>query len=366
MKRHYLALLLAILAIWAAGFLLYVWKSAGGRPLTVATWAGAYGHAQISAQISPFARMSGADVRIAIYDGGTHDIARQESAKSYDWDVIDMELPDAVAACRAGLLERVDAARLPPSPMGTPAQRDFLPGAIGPCWVADAVYSRLIAFDRRRFGSMPPKTLADVFDLKKFPGPRALSHSAKYNLEMALLADGVKPAEVYAVLATPAGLARALAKLETIRTALVWPEPGETPAKLLTNGRAAFAAVLNGELLDAMQSETPFGTIWDGQLYEFDVLAVPRGNPRRNQAFDFLRYATNAPALGRLASWVPYGPARLSARRLVGPNPDLKMALTPFQPPTGNRLATALAVDDDWWQRHGTAAEAAWQAWLTR
>ena len=132
-------------------------------------------------------------------------------------------LPDAVAACRQGLLEPIDAATLPDGSNGAPAARDFVAGAIGPCWVGSVVYSQVIAYDPHRFGGREPSTLADFFDLKKFPGPRALRRaSSKLNLEMALLADGVAPGEVYAALSTPAGVARALAKLDVIRSALVW------------------------------------------------------------------------------------------------------------------------------------------------
>jgi spermidine/putrescine-binding protein len=84
-----------------------------GPKLTVATWAGQYGHAQASALLLPFANRSGIDVRLAIYDGGTAELARQVATKQYAWDVVDLELPDAVAACRQGLLEPIDAATLP-------------------------------------------------------------------------------------------------------------------------------------------------------------------------------------------------------------------------------------------------------------
>lgn len=38
--------------------------------------------------------------------------------------------------------------------------------------------------------------------MKKYPGKRGLRKGARYNLEFALIADGVKTADVYKVLAT--------------------------------------------------------------------------------------------------------------------------------------------------------------------
>ncbi|MGB8601868.1 MAG: extracellular solute-binding protein [Rhizomicrobium sp.] len=362
MPRRQTALIAALLILTAAGGF-YSVRTQHPPVLTVASWAGAYGHAQMSAQMAPFARASGADVRIALYDGGTAELAQQVASGQYKWDVIDMELPDAVAACRAGLLEP----RNPPAtaPNGTPAADDFIPGALGRCWVGEIAYSRVIGFAPHRFAT-PPRTLADFFDTARFPGPRALSDTAKDNLEMALLADGVPPDQVYATLTTPAGRARALRKLDSLKGSLVFMAAGDSPARMLNEGRAAFAALLNGDLYDAAQSGSPIDAIWDGQIYGFDVLAIPRGTPRAKLAGDYVRYATTAPVLASLAAWLPYGPARRSAQGHIGLNPELKQSLQAFRPSADGRLQHALPRDEAWWARNGTAAEAEWRAWRAR
>jgi putative spermidine/putrescine transport system substrate-binding protein len=366
MKRRTVLTAAIVLSIALAAFFFFLAKANRGSALTVVTWTGNYGRAQANAQMIPFARAIGAGVRIAEYDGGTAEIARAVATKAYDWDVIDMELPDAVAACRAGLLERIDAGALPRAPDGRAAVRDFLPGAVGPCWAASVVYSRIVAFDARRFSGEAPATLADVFDAKKFPGSRALPRTAKYNLEMALLADGVPPGEIYETLSTPAGIVRALGKLDALGSDLVFPAEGDAPLKMVLEGRAAFAAAFNGDVFEVPGHGAGLGVVWDRQLYEFDVLAVARGNPRRNLAMDYIRFATSAKTLGALASWLPYGPARLSAQAFVGANPDLKIAMTPFQPTAGGRFVTAFAVDDAWWRLHGADVDVLWQAWLAK
>ncbi len=343
----------------------YLWLTNKSPKLTVATWPGQYGHAQASALLRPFADRSGADVRIAEYDGGTTDLARQVAAKKYSWDVVDLELPDAVAACRQGLLERIDATTLPIGPDGAPAAQDFVPGAVGSCWVGSVVYSQTIAYDRHRFHGEQPATLADFFNLKKFPGPRALRRaSPKFNLEMALLADGIAPRDVYAMLSTPQGVARALAKLNTISSALVWWTNDNTPAHMLADGRAAFSTILNGDVFSAAMHGNNLGVIWDRQLYEFDVFGIPKGDPKRALAMDFIRFATQAEHLAGVADWVPYGPARRSALRYVGKNPELDVAMAPFLPTS--HFTTAFSVDDEWWRLHGADIAPLWQAWLAK
>ena len=359
------AIVAALLFVIVLG-LGYLWMSKRGPMLTVVTWTESYGHAQMTAQALPFARASGADVIIKLYDGGTKEIAREVASKQYNWDVIDLEGPDAVAACRQGLLEPIDAAMLPAAPNGTPAADDFVPRAIGPCWVASVVYSQVIAYRPHGFGGAEPSTLADFFDVKRFAGPRALNKaSAKLNLEMALLADGVAPNDVYAVLSTPQGVHRALAKLDTIRGDLVWWTWASGPAQMLADGRAAFVSMPNWAVFDAdTNAGRNLGIIWDRQLYEVEALGVPKGDPRRRLAMDYIRFATAAPQLGRMASWVAYGPARRSALLLVQPNPELKLAMTPYLPTA--HFATAFAVDDRWWNEHGAGIEPLWQSWAAK
>ena len=367
MKRWIVGILPAVLLLSVVVLFGTLWMTRHSPKLTVATWAGQYGHAQASALLVPFASRSGIDVRLAIYDGGTAELARQVAVKQYAWDVVDLELPDAVAACRQGLLEPIDATTLPDGANGAPAVRDFAAGAIGPCWVGSVVYSQIIAYDPQRFGGREPSTLTDFFDLKKFPGPRALRRaSAKLNLEMALLADGVAPGEVYAALSTQAGVARALAKLDTIRSALVWWSDNDPPARVVADGRAAFSTILNGDVFDAAMHHSELGVIWDRQLYEFEVFGIPKGNPKRAMAMDFIRFATQAENLAAVAGWVPYGPARASALPQVGDNPELKIAMTPYLPTTQDHFATAFAVDDEWWRLHGAGVEVLWQAWLAK
>jgi putative spermidine/putrescine transport system substrate-binding protein len=335
--------------------------------LTVVTGAGTYERAQASALFHPYSEKTGIDVRIAEYDGGIDGVRAQVAAKSYDWDVVDFELPDAVAACEAGLLEPIDASALPPGADGAPAAADFVPGAIGPCWVGSVVYSQAIVFAPRRFGSVQPRTLADFFDVAHFPGPRALHRSsAKLNLELALLADGVRPADVYATLSTNAGIGRALAKLDTLRGSIRWWTRTSEPAEMLQDGRAVFATILNGHIYDAAAHGDGLRAIWDGQLYELDAFAVPKGDPKRRIAMSFIRFATQAPQLAHVADWVPYGPARRSALPLVGKNPELGIAMRPYLPTAPENFKTAFAVDDAWWRSHKAVVDPLWQAWLAK
>lgn len=331
--------------------------------LTVATWEGDYGHAQRSAQIVAFGAVSGVDTLFASYNGGTKELADQVANKTYAWDAVDLELPDAVAACQSGLLEKLDTSDLPASPDGTAAAIDFVPGAIGPCWVASTVYSQVIAV---KSGGAEPNAMTDFFDVKRFPGKRALPRaSAKLTLEMALLADGVAPKDVYEVLSHPQGIARALAKLDTLKGEIVWYDSAADAAAMLDDGRAAFASLPNWAVFDANKDSTSerlnLRIIWDRQLYQLEVFGIPRGNPKAKRAMDFVRFATRSEVLGKMSSWVPYGPARKSALAYVQPQPELHVDMMPYLPTA--HFATAFQVDAGWWRLHGADVADLWKSW---
>ena len=354
-----LVLGIVLLLVLAGAALLY-WYTRALPILTVTTWAGAYGRAQAAAQMRPYAAEKRVDVHIAQWDGDLVEVEKAVATHAYKGDVIDFELPKAIEACRRGLLEPLDAASLAPGADGTAAARDFVKGALGDCTVGSMVYSQAILFAKDKFSGEAPRTLADFFDTAKFPGPRALRDGAKLNLEMALLADGVASADVYKTLESDDGIDRALKKLNTLKPALIWWRASSEPARLIASGQAMFATTAwSGDVTEARANEA--NVIWDHQLYEFDVFGIPKGDPKKDMAMDFIRYATGTGPLAQAANWIALGPARRSAWPQVGQNPDLKIAMAPLLPTRD--FATAFAVDDGWWLTHGAALEARFQAW---
>lgn len=361
MKRpRWLVLTLAVVVVLATVF----WLTRPARSLTVVSWGDVYGRAQTIALFHPFADKSHIDVNIQNYGGGLNEIAAQVASGKIDWDVVDLELEDAAAACRQGLLERLDGTELPAGANGYAAQRDFVPGALGPCWVGSAVYSQVIALDASRFGENHARRVEDFFDLQRFPGLRGLREGPKFNLELALIADGVQPWRVYSVLSTKDGVDRAFRKLDTIKSSVVWWRRTADPPALLKQGRVAMTTALNARVFD-LNAEPAIRTIWDGQLYQLDVFGIPKGDSKKDLALDFIRFATAPAPLADEARYLPFGPARLSAIALVGPNPENQADMRSYLPTAPANFTRALEVDPDWWARHGSELEARWTAWLS-
>ncbi len=357
------SLLLVIASVLIAAVAALYWFSRPPAVLTVATWAGPYGRAQASAQLRPYGAEKSVDVRMAHWDGEMAKLEKAVSSRKFDGDVIGLALPRAVEACEKGLLEKIDSGSLPPGADGTPAGADFVPGAIGPCWVGSMVYAQVMIHSPRL--KRAPSSLAGFFDRQKFPGRRALSRaSPKYNLEMALLADGVAPGQVYPMLETPEGLDRAYNKLAALNP--IWAHDSIGALRWLANGQVVMATALTGDVYDFSDKEFAPGIIWDHQLYEFDAFAIPFGNPNKRRAMDFIAYATGSVPLAGVASAVPYGPARRSAVALVKDHPERKISMRPWLTTAPEHFRNAFPVNDAWWREHEAGLTSRWRGFVSR
>jgi len=341
--------------------------------LLIASWGGVYSQSQDEAVFRPFTRATGIAISRKVYAGGLDDIRGQVTSRQMVWDVVDVEPADAEEGCEEGLLLplELETLDLPPGPDGTPAEEDFLPGALHPCAVGSLAWSMAIAFSDStgeiRADDIKPSTLEDFFDLERFPGRRGLRRSPMVNLEWALLADGVPAEEVYDVLGSEAGVARAFAKLDSIRDSIVWWEDADEPAQLLEESRVVMTSTFNAPIFnDIAVRQRPFAMMWDHQVWDLDLWAVPAIAPNREAALEFVRFATAAERLARQTRWIAYGPVRRSALPLVDGYVHAEVDMARYLPTAEANFETALRNDALFWREHGPALVERFNAWLTR
>lgn len=346
-------------ALVATGF------AASAQELNIVSWGGAYTVSQVEAYHKPFTEMTGVKINSIDADNPATPLKAQVEAGNVSIDLADIELSDAIRLCDEGLLQEIDPAMLPAAPDGTPATEDFVPGAIQDCAVANIVWATNIAYDKTKFAGNEPKTLADFFDLEKFPGKRGLLKSAKRSLEMALVADGVSSEDIYTVLGTPEGVERALAKLDTIKDSVVWWEAGAQPPQLLADGEVVMTTGYNGRFFAAEVGEgKPFGSIWEGAYMDYDLWAIPKGAPHLEDAMKFLAFSTDTQRLADQAKYISYGPARKSSSSLVGLYQDGKTEMAPYMPTNPDNLINPIWTDPTFWADHDVELNERFNAWL--
>ncbi len=226
------------------------------------------------------------------------------------WDLVQMDEEDVVVGCDSGLLEKIDWAS------AAPATRDLPRELMNPCGVPAMLWAKVLSYDSKRLPD-GPKSWADFWDTKRWPGKRALRKQAKQTLEIALMADGVPAAEVYKLLATKAGQDRAFAKLDQIKKDVQWWEAGAQPIEWLASGAVVMASAYNGRIDAANKEGRSLAMVWKNQVYGPTDWVVVKGSPNKAKALALIDYMS-APAQQKLfAETIPYGPANPKAQALL-------------------------------------------------
>lgn len=335
--------------------------------LTVVSWGGSYARACEAAIFEPFETETGIQVQIEDYNGGLAQIRAQVEAGNVYWDVVDLELFDGVRGCEEGLLEPLDTATLAPSADGSDIAADFYPETLGECGLGTVFYSTVFAYSDETIGDTKPSTIEDFFDLKKFPGKRGMRRAPAVNLEFALLADGVAPDEVYSVLDTDAGVARAFKKLDSIKEHVIWWQAGAQPPQLLADGEVLMSTAYNGRIFNAQVREgQPFVVVWDGQVLDTGQFAILADTPRLAAAKRLLEFASRPSSLAQLGRHIAYSPTRRSAEPLISTHIGTGIDMRQHMPNTPEHTKRALRSDWVWWSEHSEEMNERFVRWLLR
>ncbi len=329
--------------------------------LTVVSWGGAFTKSQVEAYHKPFTAKTGTKIVSEDFSGGLAEIKAQVESGNVTWDLVSLDKPDIVRGCAEGLLEPFNANLLNKGVDGTPAGLDFVQGAIHECAVASIVVSNVLAYDETRFKGDKPDTLESLFDLKQFPGRRALQKQPQGNLEWALMADGVDPQEVYDLLETREGRDRAFRKLDTIKEQTIWWTTGAQPPQMLADGEVIMASAFNGRIHSAQKKENkPFKIIWDHQIGYMNGWAIPKGSKNKKLATDFAVFSADSQQLAEQARYISYGPTRKSSAKML---PSHILNDLPTAP---DNFKTAFIFDDEWWIDYADELNEEFNTWLAQ
>ena len=264
-----------------------------------------------------------------------------------------VETATVLQGCDAGILERLDYSRIAD-------QADFLPGSALDCGVGLDAYGDILAYDPTVLTTAPTSVL-DIFNTATFPGKRAMRKFPAQNLEWALMADGVPADQVYEVLATPEGVDRAFAKLDTIKGDIVWWDAGAQPAQLLASKEVVMTTAWNGRIQNAIDNDgAPFEIVWKDQILEYDMIAIPKGARNIDLAYKYLAYISQPEINAKLASYITYGPVRNGAAEFVEAGQLDKLPNAP------DHLSSYLVADPEFWGDYGDDLVKRFNAWLAQ
>ncbi|GBD41719.1 Spermidine/putrescine-binding periplasmic protein [bacterium HR39] len=327
---------------------------AQARDLTVVSWGGAYQDAQRKAIFDPYMQETGRKIVEDSWNGGIGAL-RAKAEGPPTWDVVQVETDELVLGCEEGVLTPLDWEKLG-------GKDRYIPEAVHECGVGNIVWATVLAYDGDRFRDDPPKSWADFFDTKTYPGQRALRRGPRQALEFALMADGVPLDRIYAVLRTPEGIERAFRKLDSIKGDLIWWEAGAQPPQLLASGEVVMTSAYNGRISAANRNEgRNFRIAWQaGYVYQIDSWVILANSDRKDEAMDFVAFASRPDRQAALAMLIPYGPTRVDAAELLPPEVAADIPGTPANRQYG------LFFDRDFWVEHVEKLTERFNAWAAQ
>jgi putative spermidine/putrescine transport system substrate-binding protein len=325
---------------------------ARSEELVVVAWGGASQAAHRDAYWTSFERLHNVQLREASWHGGIGVIRTKVHSRRVNWDVVQVEAEELLLGCEEGLFEILDWQAL--------GGRDqFIGGASDDCGVGALVGAYLIGYDGARL-SQGPRHWADFWDVQRTPGKRGMRKTAKYTLEIALLADGVPAGEVYTLLSTEGGLDRAFAKLDQLRPHIVWWTSSSQVPDLLASGEVAMSVATPGRLHIANRTEgRNFKFVWEGNLTSVDFWAILKGSARKEAAMRLIAHMTRADNQARLPRYIPVGVTRKAAQPLIDGQ------IVPYTPSDEANKRRSLPVDAEFWLENVDQLNQRFFAWVS-
>jgi len=230
------------------------------------------------------------------------------------------------------------------------------PKAIRKAAIGNIFWTTSLAYNKKAIGDQkPPASWADFWDVKNFPGPRALQDQAPFNLEFALLADGVPMDKVY-----PIDVPRAFKKMDELKDQItVWWKNGAEQIQLLTSAEAYYSSAWNGRVNVAQSKGVPLEIVWEGGCLDLDWWAIPKGNPNKDLAMKFIDFAISAERQGeQMQKYIAYGPTNLGAFKYIT---EERAKQLPSYP---ENLKKQFAQDADYWGPNLAPLTEKWKTWI--
>ena len=318
-------------------------------PVTVVSWGGSYGAAQDAALFKDASKNSGIEI-IRESGASMSKTCLQVESGSVAWDLVVTGSGGSASAAAKGCLEKIDYSVVDVS--------DFIPGMYTDYCVGTDVFATVMAWNTDKYGAPgsagAPKSWADFWDVKKFPGTRAYrANNVDGALEPALMADGVPADKVYEILSTKAGKKRAIDKIRELKPhiAVFWGS-GAQQAQLMKDAEVDMITGWNGRFDNAKKDGAKVGYTFNQAMYDFDCMAMPKGAPNKDMAMKFLAEISKAEYQANLPFHITYGPTNKKAYEVTTASKELIESL-PSHP---KNVPMMLPIDLDWYAKHRTEA----------
>ncbi|KPL53462.1 hypothetical protein ABB55_15575 [Prosthecomicrobium hirschii] len=319
-------------------------SAAADTTLTVTSWGGDYNKSVREVFADPFTAETG--IKVTLVDNG--DMAKvkaQVLGNAVQWDVIDAPAAFATSGARDKLWEPLDMAIIKPSALVSQPAPDYMPMYL---------YSGGLLWDAKRTpDGKHPVDFAGFYDFERFPGRRVMRSLASETLEVALVADGVAPKDLY-----PLDVERAFRALDRMKKHVTkWAATTPDQVNAVVQNEGDFSYSYYNRVKSAQKSGAALAFSFEQTVNSLDYFAVPKGTKNKEAAMRFIDFCLRA---DRQVAWSVRGyylPNNVAAIEEVRKSPS-----GDFLPDLTN--GKNVVVNSAWWGENYTAMQKRYAEWM--
>jgi putative spermidine/putrescine transport system substrate-binding protein len=320
----------------------------GGGEVRIAAYGGTAQDAERIAYFEPFEKLSGIKTR-DFAGADLNKVKAMVDTRNVEWDVVQLSRAAVKNLMKKGdYFEKIDYDLVDTANIDEFYRYEYALDML--------VWSEVMAYRTDAFKGAAPVGWADFWDVKKFPGDRALGGAGPSTpeLEFALMAAGVPADRLY-----PLDIDKAFDSYDKIKSNVVkWWETGAVPVQLLSDREVVLTSVWNGRMAALQAAGVPTAISWDQGLLKRDCWAVPKGSPNRENAMKFIAFSTMPIPQARLSSLIPYGFTNGKAAEYV---PAKQLEQLPSAPGIKSRL---VPYNYEWWVDNRDTVIGRWNKWI--
>lgn len=331
---------IAIIAAIGATFISAANAADSGK-VVVASYGGSFQDAQTKAFFEPYAKATGATVT-GTTGTGYAKVKAMVTSGNITWDVISADAAAYESEVKDNLLQPIDYSVVKAD--GIPAELRSKYG------VGYMKFAQNLAWNKDKFPN--GLTPAQFFD-PSVKARRVMLALPYYNLEFALLADGVKPADLY-----PLDVDRGLKVIDRVKDQIVGFKPPSDVQALVQQGEVDAAFGPGGRLNNAIKAGANWAYSYDASVTVVEYWAVLNGAPNAAEAMKFINFAVQPQPQAELPKQIFYGPTNVEALKLLEP------ALAKDLPgnPANEKLGGIL--NSKWWNDNLASVTTRWSTYI--
>lgn len=328
----------------------FIWtpSRADSRRIVVRDPGGPYSEGFGEAFYKPFRAATGIEIVPVVAQADPIALIKgMVDAKNYAWDMALLNRQSADVLTERGTGTYLEKVKISAPEIPEKFQSPYL--------IATLVLQTVLAVRTDRFIGRPsPNSWSDFFNVKDFPGRRALRRNPADTLEEACLASMPGTPPIY-----PLDTKRAYENLDRIRKDVqVWWTSGAQTSQLLQTGEVDMCPVWNARAQAVIDAGAPVKIVWNQGLWSVEGFSILKGTPKADLCRQFIKFTCDAARQAAYTKYLAYGPSNPDAYKLIDP---IRARTLPAYP---ENLTRSVQIDGRFWATKKDALTEQFNSWL--